>query len=159
VTAPLLLPAGIVRPRSWRVELPPKTLLLNANDSMHWRKKADIVTSLRNVGRAMARAHRLPSLERAHVLYVIHPDTMKRNRTVQGKQRRDPGNWAPTAKAVIDGFVDYGVLPDDNSERLLGPDPRIGEPVSGSQIVFYITDLDAMDPAHIALLNPPGDQT
>lgn len=157
MTLTLGTPAGLSRPQSWRVELPPKTLLLNANDSMHWHKKAQIVQSLRNVGWTMARAHKLPSLERAHVLYVIHPDTMKRNRTVQGKQRRDPGNWAPAAKAVIDGFVDYGLLPDDNSERLLGPDPRIGPPVPGSQLVFYITDLDAMDPAHIALLNPPGD--
>lgn len=153
MTAPTgLEAAGIVRPRSWRIELPPRTVLLNANRTkMSVYERARIVKALRHTGWAMARRRKVPGLQRAHVFYVIHPDS-----TVKGGRRRDPGNWAPSAKAVIDGFVDAGVLPDDNSERLLGPDPRIGEPVPGSQLVLYVTDLDAMDPAHVALLNPGG---
>ena len=30
----------------------------------------------------------------------------------------------PTAKAVVDGLVDAGVLPDDDAKHLLGPDLR-----------------------------------
>lgn len=138
----------ITRPKTWRVELPPKTVLLTSNERLGVHEKARRIKALRNTGWTMARYFKLPHLERAHVFYVLHPNTATR--------RRDPGNWAPAAKALIDGFVDYGLLPDDNSERLLGPDPRIGEPVAGSQMVLYVTDLDSMDAAHIALLNPPA---
>lgn len=138
-------------PRSWRIELPPRTVLLNANETMHFRKRAEIVKALRHTGWAMARHYKIPALERAHVFYVFHPDS-----NVKGKRRRDSGNWSPSAKAAIDGLVDAGVLPDDNHERLLGPDPRMGAPVPGSQLVLVVTDLDSITPAHLALLNPSG---
>lgn len=141
--------AGIVRPRSWRIELPARTVLLTSNERLGIHQKASRIKALRNTGWAMARYYKIPQLQRAHVYYVLHPDTTTR--------RRDPGNWAPSAKAAVDGMVDAGVLPDDNSERLLGPDPRIGVPVAGSQLVLIVTDLDAMDPQHIALLSPLGE--
>ncbi|HEY5834935.1 hypothetical protein [Streptomyces sp.] len=151
MTASLETLPGIVRPPSWRIELPAKTLLVNANDNLHFRRKAERVKVIRNAAWSVARHMKIPALERAHVFFVIHPDTKGR--------RRDPGNWAPSAKAAVDGLVDAGVLPDDNHTRLLGPDPRIGTPVPGAQLVLVITDLDAMDPAHITLLNPTGDPT
>ncbi|MET7713734.1 hypothetical protein [Streptomyces sp. NPDC005407] len=141
-------PTGITRPPSWRLKLPAGTLLINANQTLHYRKKADLVKALRNTAWALARQAKLPALQRAHIFYVIHPDTKGR--------RRDPGNWSPSAKAAVDGLVDAGILPDDNSTRLIGPDPRIGSPIKGSQLVLYITDLDQMHPDHLALLNPPG---
>lgn len=137
------------RTGSWRIELPVGTLLINANDSLHFRKRAELVKALRATAWAMARQAKLPAIQRAHIHYVIHPDTKSR--------RRDPGNWSPSAKAAVDGLVDAGVLPDDNHKHLLGPDPRIGRPVKGSQLVLWITDLDQMTPDHVALLNPPGD--
>jgi hypothetical protein len=39
----------------------------------------------------------------------------------------DPANFSLTAKAVVDGFVDYGLIPDDDSKHLLGPDMRRDE--------------------------------
>jgi crossover junction endodeoxyribonuclease RusA len=142
-------PATVTRPRSWRLELPAETTLINANDRMHPVKRAPYIQVIRNAAWAMARHHKIPALQRAHIFYVIHPDTKGR--------RRDPGNWSPSAKAAVDGLVDAGVLPDDDHTRLLGPDPRIGTPVKGSQLVLWITDLDQMHPHHIALLNPPTD--
>lgn len=149
LTAPDPAPTSITRPQPWRLELPPGTLLINANQNMHWRDKAKLVKTIRQTAWTIARRDKLPQLERAHVIYVFHPDTT-------GTRRRDSGNWSPSAKAAIDGMVDAGVLPDDNHERLLGPDPRIGPPVPRSQLVLWITDLDQMHPDHIALLNPPG---
>jgi hypothetical protein len=134
--------------RTWRIELPPRTVLLTSNKRLGFREQAKVVKALRHTGWAMARAAKIPRLERAHVFYVLHPDTKTR--------RRDPGNWSPSVKAAIDGIVDAGVLPDDNHERLLGPDPRIGAPVPGSQLVLHITDLDSIPADHLALLNPPG---
>ncbi|MFE6126677.1 hypothetical protein ACFQ6Q_00170 [Streptomyces sp. NPDC056437] len=138
-----------VRPNTWRLALPPETTLINANDrSTHPAKRAGFVKVIRQAAWAMARHDKIPALQRAHIFYVIHPDTKTR--------RRDPGNWSPSAKAAVDGLVDAGILPDDNHTHLLGPDPRIGTPVKGSQLVLYITDLDQISADHIALLNPPG---
>lgn len=33
----------------------------------------------------------------------------------------DPANWAPTAKAVLDGMIDYGLAEDDNRHFVTGP--------------------------------------
>ncbi|MFJ7023195.1 hypothetical protein ACIQUW_33020 [Streptomyces sp. NPDC101117] len=140
-------PTGIHRPRTWRLALPAEMTLINANDRRHPVKQSPFIKVIRQAAWAMARHHKIPALERAHIFYVIHPDTKTR--------RRDPGNWSPSAKAAVDGLVDAGVLPDDNHERLLGPDPRIGHPIKGSQLVLWITDLDQIDPDHLALLNPP----
>ena len=147
MTTPETEHGGIIRPKAWRLELPPGTLLINANQNMHWRDRSKLVKAIRQTAWAIARRDKLPALQRAHIYYVIHPDTQTR--------RRDPGNWSPSAKAAVDGLVDAGVLPDDNKEHLLGPDPRIGDPVKGSQLVLWITDLDSIHPDHLALLNPP----
>jgi hypothetical protein len=39
-------------------------------------------------------------------------------------RRRDVGNWAPTAKAIVDGLVDVGVVVDDDDSHVTGPDLR-----------------------------------
>ena len=41
--------------------------------------------------------------------------------------RWDVGNLYPTAKAIVDGLVDAGVIPDDSNEWVTGPDMRAGE--------------------------------
>jgi len=139
---------AIVRPPSWRLELPAGTFLLNDNQRLHYRTKAKHIDTIREASGFAARAARIPALQRIHVFYVIHPKP--------GLRRRDPGNWSPTAKAAIDGLVDAGIVPDDDHTRVLGGDPRLGTPVKNSQFVLWITDLDEMSPHHIALLNPPG---
>ncbi|WP_097865859.1 hypothetical protein [Streptomyces sp. rh34] len=139
----------LTRPNTWRLALPVNTLLINANQNLHYRKKTELIKALRQTAWATARAANLPALQRAHIFYVIHPDTKTR--------RRDPGNWSPSVKAVVDGLVDAGILPDDNHHHLLGPDPRLGTPIKGSQLVLWITDLDQLAPDHTAFLNPPGD--
>ena len=40
----------------------------------------------------------------------------------------DPANAYPAVKALIDGLVDAGVLPDDDAAHLDGPDMRLGDP-------------------------------
>jgi crossover junction endodeoxyribonuclease RusA len=40
------------------------------------------------------------------------------------RRRRDPSNWAPTTKAVVDGLVDAGVWPDDSAEFVATVEPR-----------------------------------
>lgn len=153
MTAPDPTSLVYTRPPSWRIALPEGLKLLNENQTrrMHWHAKSDLAAAIRAASAYAARQRLrdgMPRMERAHIFYVIHPGPRV--------TRRDPANWAQSGKAAIDGLVDAGVLPDDDSTRCLGGDPRLGEPVKGSQLVLIVTDLDQMHPDHIALLNPPG---
>jgi hypothetical protein len=134
------------RLRQYRIALPAGMKLLNANQRLHHRAKAPLTKDIREAARLMARQAKIPHLERAHVFYVVHP--------VSTARLRDPGNWAPSAKAAVDGMVDAGVLEDDNSTRLLGPDPRLGTPVKHGQLVLVITDLGDFPADFLGLFDP-----
>lgn len=64
----------------------------------------------------MARVKQLWNADRAHLTIRI---------TWPTHTKRDAHNLTPTFKALIDGAVDAGVLPDDSDEYLTGPDPRV----------------------------------
>ena len=88
----------------------PDALWLSANDRMHWAEKARRTKALRQIG---AWADDLPTgLGATHVAaFIGYPRNGK----------ADPANAAPTVKALIDGMVDAGVWPDDDSTHVLGP--------------------------------------
>ena len=48
-----------------------------------------------------------------------------RIRTLRMQARRDLHNYMPTLKALVDGLVDAGLLPDDDARHLQGPDMRL----------------------------------
>jgi len=124
-------------PRTWRVELPAGLELLNANDrDSHWARRKRITGALREAAGWMARCQRVPHLERAHVLAVYEPPD---------RRRRDPANLQPSFKACVDGLVDAGVVPDDDSEHLDGPDPRLGHVHPRGRIVLHITEVPPHD--------------
>lgn len=140
--------AGIVRPRSWTIALPAGLTLMNSNQRLHHHQRHGLTKVLRTAGWTAARNAKIPHLEHAYAVGILCPPD---------RGRRDPANWYPSFKALVDGCVDAGVLEDDDSTRLLGPDMRIGPVVKKSRLILVITDLAGMDPAHLALLNPPGD--
>ncbi|MER5301345.1 hypothetical protein ABT039_17985 [Streptomyces lasiicapitis] len=109
--------------------------LLSSNQRLHHMAEYRLTKRLRHEAELTARSRGLPLLERAAVYYVLHPRPIKR--------KRDPGNWAPTAKAYVDGLVDAGLLPDDNSDHLLGPYPEMAPPVTtgGARISLVIVEI------------------
>lgn len=90
----------------------PATWWLSANDRMHWAPKAKRTTYLRDLGCLVAIGQRVPEYDVAHVAAFI-------GYTRNGKA--DPANASPTVKALIDGMVDAGVWPDDDSTHVIGP--------------------------------------
>lgn len=54
--------------------------------------------------------------------------------------RWDVGNLYPTAKAIVDGFVDAGVIPDDSNEWVTGPDMRPGEKADRACVHVHIEE-------------------
>ncbi|MFK5691302.1 hypothetical protein ACI3EY_16715 [Ornithinimicrobium sp. LYQ92] len=105
---------------------------LNANHRTHWAAKAKRTRYWRDRARLEARRAGIPALDRAHITVTIH-------KTRGG--RYDPGNLAPTAKAIVDGLVDAGVLDDDDATRVIGPDMRAGEKRDVRQLVITIEAL------------------
>jgi len=116
--------------RTWTLLMPYMEKMLTSNQRLHWRAEHEIRKQLRTHAGQTARVERLPRLQRAAIFYVLHPRPIKRP--------RDPGNWAPTAKAYVDGLVtpnphrplERHLLPDDDHEHLLGPNPVMGAPVT-----------------------------
>lgn len=131
--------------RTYTITLPAGLRLLNANQRLHYRRRAEINAALRGAAmeaatnnitlrKALIAANPEPVLQRAHIIGVLHPGD---------RSRRDPANWYPSFKAAVDGLVDAGVLEDDDHTRLIGPDMRLGHRVKGSQIVLHIRELAA----------------
>jgi len=104
--------------------------MLTSNQRLHHIAEYKIKRQLRTDATSLIVPKRLPRLQRAAIFYVLHPRPIKR--------QRDPGNWAPTAKAYVDGLVtpnphrpqERHLLPDDDHEHLLGPNPVMGKPVT-----------------------------
>ncbi|HWB35564.1 MAG TPA: hypothetical protein VHA75_06015 [Rugosimonospora sp.] len=124
--------------RSWTVVIPAPAPFLNANHRHDRRGRAAVVRAWRDAANVHARAARVPLLGRAHITITIR---------FADKRRRDVHNLYPTAKALVDGVVDAGVLPDDSDQYLTGPDLRAGEPISrkpygpSGQVVLLIREV------------------
>ena len=91
---------------------------LSSNQRLHHMVKAKRTAAWRARAHVAAIQAGKPSLERAHVRATVH-------RT--DKRSYDAGNWYPTAKAILDGIVSAGCLPDDSNTYVVGPDMRPGE--------------------------------
>lgn len=129
--------------RTYTITLPAGLRLLNANQRLHHKRRAEYTGRLRaaamqacsdnnTVHAALATAQPGPLCQRAHILGILHPAT---------RRRMDPANWYPSFKAAVDGLVDAGVLDDDDHTRLIGPDMRLGPVVKGAQLVLHVRDL------------------
>lgn len=87
---------------------------LSSNQRLHWAQKARRTRSIRTraflVGRALLADKVIgPRPGKTHVSVLVgYPSARK----------ADPPNAYPAVKAAIDGLVDAGIFPDDNSEHV-----------------------------------------
>lgn len=121
------------------LRIPAPAAWLNANSRTDRRSQTDDRQEWRRAGRVYALQAHLPrGLKAIHVIATIHPTN---------RIRRDVANLYPTVKALVDGLVDYGLIPDDNDRHLLGPDMRPGAVVpksdfpGGGLVVLSIREL------------------
>ena len=86
----------------------PDAIWLSANQRLHWADKARRTRWVRAM--AKSAALHLPKYSRAVVTsWVGYPRA----------GRADPSNAAQLVKAAIDGLVDAGVFPDDDSAHVV----------------------------------------
>lgn len=92
------------------------TKLLNSNQRLHRMAEAELVKRWRTLGRLAARR------------YGPVPTPVRIIATFWKPRagRYDPNNLWPTVKACVDGFVDAGLLADDDHKHVIGPDMRHG---------------------------------
>lgn len=105
---------------------------INANDRLHWAPKAKLTKAWRQAGAVHARASKLPKGLR-HV-------TIAATVTKPTRQAYDAHNLTPTAKAVIDGLVDYGLVPDDTNTYVTGPDMRASKSIGPATLTLTIQE-------------------
>lgn len=122
-----------IHPRTWTVALPAGIRLLNANERLHWAKRASITRDIRKAAWACAKAAQVPPLARARIAVEYQPP--RKSRT------RDGGNWSPSGKAAIDGLRDAGVIRDDESRIVTEEAYRIGEPYPRGRLVLHVTEV------------------
>ena len=104
----------------WTLTIPAPADWLNVNQR-HKRRPSGTIKAWRQAALVYARQAKLPRLQRAHILAELR---------FHNRVRRDTGNYYPTIKACVDGLVtDYGLLPDDSTAYLIGPDLRLGDVV------------------------------
>lgn len=86
---------------------------LNSNDRDHWRVLAPIRADWRRLASEAAAAAGLPTgVARVNITGLV---IKERGGTY------DAMNFYPTAKAVVDGLIDYGLCVDDSNEYVQGP--------------------------------------
>lgn len=104
--------------------------------------KAELIRTWRTAAAWEAKRQNLPRiLSAVHITATVHLETKSRH--------WDAGNWAPTAKACVDGIVLHpklggaDVLRGDCNCWVTGPDMRAGEPWADAALVLTIEALGA----------------
>jgi crossover junction endodeoxyribonuclease RusA len=123
--------------RSWTIRLPWTAPPASANDRDHWRVKAKKVADIRFEARyaVVTQAPDLGKILTPHIrvgLVYVPRDA----------RRRDPDNLVvPLFKALVDGLVDVGIVPDDTPEYVTREFPVILPPDGDPRLELVITEV------------------
>ena len=113
------------------VVLEPPCAFLNANDRLHYRTRNDRTQAWRSLTAIAARGGL--RYGRAHIVILYRfPNNL----------RREVSNLQPTSKAICDGLVDAGLIPDDDDRHVIGPDNRREYPNGPPRVTVTITPLE-----------------
>ena len=104
--------------------------LLSANDRHHWRKKAELTKTIRDVTFFLAKSASIPEAEHVTVRLVW---------VVKDNRRRDTDNTYPTFKAMCDGLVDAGIVPDDTPQYMTKLAPVIRLEAGKARVELEVT--------------------
>lgn len=119
----------------WVLPLPNLTKI-SMNDRLHPMKRAKLVKAWREAACEACEAAGVPELDRVRI--TLH------HRPVDSR-RRDAINLTPVAKAVEDGIVDAGVVPDDTPVYVTTRTPVL-EPAQGRDNVAWWVVIERLLP-------------
>ena len=105
-----------------------RSKLITANDKLHWAARARLTKQIRQWGYLLGReGEGVARLGLTHARVEVefaYPD----------RRRRDRSNLSPTVKALMDGLIDAGLLPDDADRFLDGPHTVIAARLAGKHL-------------------------
>ena len=107
------------------IEIVTSLKFINSNQRLHRMQVANMTKQWRELASLAARNHE-PLDTPVRIVATFF-------KTRGG--RYDPNNLWPTVKACVDGFVDAGILVDDDHKHVIGPDMRHGG-IGPQRIVF-----------------------
>lgn len=106
---------------SLSIEFPAPADCLTMNQRLHWAAKGRLTQEWRRETAWAAVATQPRPRDLPPCVVTVHLP-------VKGNRRRDPHNWFPTVKPIVDGLVDAGLWPDDTPEwvRCMEPVLEVG---------------------------------
>lgn len=131
----LLTEAGRIRngtvlsmePITFTMPAPCKPWSINEERSHHWSWRSGRIKNWRRASFYAARAASVPAMPPSEITVSL---------PFAAHGRRDPSNYLPPVKALIDGLVDAGLWPDDTEEYVSVAEPRLV--VGATQVVVTI---------------------
>lgn len=96
---------------------PAAPLSINQERTMHWAARNRRLDPWKITTFWLAKEAKLPAA------VAGAPATITVVLPVRGQHRRDPANFYPTVKAIVDGLVLAGVWPDDTPEYVTVTEP------------------------------------
>ena len=126
--------------RTWEIRLPWSAPPASANDRDHWRVKARKVATIRQSAKYIVQ-------DAMSAFPFPMPATPKRiavglTYVPRDKRRRDPDNLVvPLFKALCDGIVDAGIVPDDTPAYMVRSMPVIAAPDGDPRLLLTIREI------------------
>lgn len=112
---------------------------LNANQRLGHHQKANYTALWRDAGHQAAEAAQMPKNDGPGAWFLTAFIHLPRDVVY------DSANYYPSIKAALDGIIDYGFLPDDNNDYIVGPLHRKGQKsedaFGGVRLDFYNLDI------------------
>jgi crossover junction endodeoxyribonuclease RusA len=116
-------------------DIPAKCLTMNQR--LHWAQKAKISRLWRDAACEGCRAMDWYVDPREYPATTpLEPCLVTVHLPEKGNRRRDPHNWFPTIKPIIDGLVDAGLWPDDTPEWVRCTEPVLE--VNGDKVRVHM---------------------
>ncbi len=97
---------------------------LSLNHFQHHLAKAQKVKAVRTAAKELALSTGIPACRKIRTTLIYVP---------RDRRRRDSLNLVPTLKAVEDGLVDAGIVPDDTGDFVESQMPLIDIPDPGAK--------------------------
>ena len=121
--------------RTWEIRLPWAKPPASANDRDHWRVKARKVADIREAAERglLSTGTSWLDCQRIAVDLTYVP---------RDNRRRDPDNLVvPLFKALCDGIVDAGIVPDDTPAYMVRSMPQILPPDGDPRLILTIREV------------------
>lgn len=122
--------------------------VINENDRTHWSTRSAVIRHLRKLAKQAGQNYITAQLrnKKPHIPFdENHPCQVIITISSSSKRRKDGPNLYPTAKPLIDGLVDAGLLVDDNDDVIReytfipgNQDVKAKKSLNGDRIERYI---------------------